>query len=204
MKLRFLLVAVLILATAFGLHFFSQGDTNTSTTLEPADGLRSQDIEPSGGELPAAEATAASTEGQPKDANEGEVGAAPNIESDAPTTDELSDGRELRWQERYGDLDVPGLRSELTDLEHRFDNLRDLALDDQFTLGRYRSTSPGDPPSSTETAPDGSPLISETRTATNAETLEIEARTVTLAMNEHGALYELQAEINWLKALIGE
>lgn len=200
MRNRLPLIAALVIALSLGLHLFRDDSSSTSSTLQPSPDSGHEESQATTGELPAAGTREPDDEG----VEDADVPQSPALETEEEDTRPATDALDLAWQERYGELDVDGLRAVLAPLEGRFQSERELALDDQFTLGRYRAVSAGDAPLELATAPDGSPLISETRTATDPETLAIEARTVTLAVDEHGALYELLAEIGWLKARIGE
>jgi len=128
--------------------------------------------------------------------------AGTDAEGPAPPPQEepAADPLELSWEERYAGLDVPALQAALAVLEERFERDRRQAVADHLTLGRYRTHRPGEP--ATE-EPSEVPLITETLTGTNPETLEIEARIVSLAIDEHGALYALRDEIAWVQAKIG-
>lgn len=187
------ILALLLVALAAGSHLFRGLDAGRGAeAVDP--GRAAAESSNDEADLPLVETPAPPT------------GPGPATEADAegpdlpPQEEPAADPLELSWEGRYAHLDVPALRAALAALEERFERDRRQAVEDHLTLGRYRTLSPGEP---TNEEPSEVPLITETLTGTNPETLEIEARIVSLAIDEHGALYALRDEIAWVQAKIG-
>lgn len=191
------ILALLLVALAAGSHLFRGLDADRGAAAvdpgrTPAESSRVET------DLPLVETSAP---GPVPPTAPGPASGADAEGSDLPPQEEpAADPLELSWEERYAGLDLPALQAALAALEERFERDRRQAVEDHLTLGRYRTLRPGEP---TAEEPSEVPLITETLTGTNPETLEIEARIVSLAIDEHGALYALRDEIVWVQAKIG-
>jgi hypothetical protein len=206
---RLPLFALLFVLLAVGLLVFGPGERKGAAGVAPGSGGVTQ-ARPAQGDLPRVgdggqalghDAKAPSREGSGAESS-AEVERASNGPSPEPPLD-LDPGK-LAWLERYGELEVGELHQALRALRRRFERQCEVAFEDRFTLGQFESTRPGELAQPIELSEDGRALLSETRTGTNPETLEIEARCVVLPLGEFGDLYALREEIAWLATRIGE